>query len=148
MVLDRSWIDPSFALTRMDLDASYTYDGYLIVSERFRSVAGEASGHFEKLPSSPGFFSLIAINELKFDAARRRTVFDRLCSECDRYFVVAGATPVFLAGATRILDLISRTDIEFGTGDEQHPLIIVGPGLVKRFRTANLAGVDLRAIGS
>jgi hypothetical protein len=148
MVLDRSWVDPSFALARTDLDTSYTYDGYLIVSGRFRSVVGEGNGNFQELPSSPGFFSLTAINELKFDTVRRKTVFDQPCSECGRYFVVAGAIPVFLAEITSIPDVISRTDVEFGTGDEQHPLILTGPGLATRLRRGRLAGVELRAIGN
>lgn len=45
MPTDREWIDPSFRLGRTDLDASYTYCGYLIVSEHRRSVASLSDGH-------------------------------------------------------------------------------------------------------
>lgn len=146
MVSDRRWTDPSFSLARSELDASYTYDGYLIVSDRFRVVVGLEGARYDDLPSSPGHYSLTADKELAFDAARRRTRFDRLCSECGRYFDVNGATPVFLVPGTTVPDIISRTDISFGTGDEQHPLILLGPALAARLRAAALSGVELQAI--
>src|SRR5438270_9501081 len=70
MSTDREWIDPSFKLGMTDLDASYTYDGYLIVSERFRSLAPGQGVRFIELPSAPGFYSLVVDNIVPFDAAR------------------------------------------------------------------------------
>jgi hypothetical protein len=146
MASDRSWIDPSFTMVRTRLDASYTYDGYMIVSEQFRSIAGTASGRYLDLPSSPGFFVLTADHEVEFDAARRGTSFDRPCTACGRHFAVAGATPVLLVRSGSLPDIVSRTDVEFGTGDEQHPLLLVGPGLARRLREAHLIGFELLAI--
>jgi hypothetical protein len=146
MVTDRGWIDPGFKPGRIDLDASYTYDGYLIVSERFRSLAAGDGVRFHELPSAPGFYSVVVDNVVQFDTARRRTTFERRCRECDRFFVVAGATPVFLKVTEPLPDTLHRTDIEFGTGDEQHPLIIIGPGLAEALRAASLTGVDLRPV--
>jgi hypothetical protein len=146
MVSDREWIDPSFKPGKTDLDASYTYDGYLIVSERFRSAVAGADVRFHQLPSAPGFYSLIVENVVRFHAARRKTTFERRCLQCGRFFVVAGATPVFLKSTGPLADKMYRTDVEFGTGDEQHPLIVVGPGLGEQLRVAGLEGVDLRLV--
>jgi hypothetical protein len=38
------------------------------------------------------------------------------------------------------------TDIEFGSGDEQHPLLVVGAKLADELRAAQLLGVDLHAV--
>jgi hypothetical protein len=146
LINDRTWVDPGFELQKAQFDASYTYDGYLIVSERFRSVTDGPGAHFVALPSSPGFYSLVVDNRVPFDAARRKTVFEQPCDECGRFFVVAGATPVFLKVRFRLADELYRTDVEFGTGNEQHPLIVMGPGLASRLREENLAGVDLRPV--
>ena len=94
----------------------------------------------------PGFFVLDSQNEVAFDAARRGTKFDRKCGECGRFNVVAGAFPVFLVDAAPLPDVVWRTDVEFGTGDEQHPLILVGPMLARRLNDAKLSGVDLRPV--
>ena len=121
MVSDRTWVDPGFTLRTSDFDASYTFDGYLIVSERFRNAVPDDGLRFLELESLPGFFVLDSQNEVAFDAARRGTKFDRKCGECGRFNVVAGAFPVFLVDAAPLPDVVWRTDVEFGTGDEQHP---------------------------
>jgi hypothetical protein len=145
-VTDRRWVDPSFKLTDDRFDASYTYDGYLIVSERFRSITDGPGVRFIGLLSDPGFYSLVVQNVVMFDAKRRQTIFEQPCGECGRFFVVAGATPVFLMASDPLCDQLFRTDIEFGTGNEQHPLIILGSGLAAQLREADLRGVDLSPV--
>jgi hypothetical protein len=146
LVNDRAWIDPAFELRNTRFDASYTYDGYLIVSRRFRAIAETPGALFIDLPSCPGFYSLVIDNLVQFDAVRRKTTFEQPCAECGRFFVVAGAKPAFLMISSALDDALYRTDLEFGTGDEQHPLVVMGPGLAERLREANLAGVDLQPV--
>lgn len=57
--------------------------------------------------------------------------------------MVAGATPAFLRVNQPLLDQLFRTDVEFGSGNEQHPLIVMGPGVAERLRNADLLGIDL-----
>lgn len=146
LVSDRAWIDPGFQLRDKRFDVSATYDGYLIVSERFREIADGPGARFIALPSATGFYSLIVDNAVPFDAARRKTRFEQLCAECGRYFVVAGATPAFLKVDSLAADQLYRTDVEFGTGNEQHPLIAVGTAMGDRLRAARLAGLDLSPV--
>jgi hypothetical protein len=129
-------------------DVSYTYDGYLIVSERFRDIAEEAGTRCISLPSVSGFYSLLVENEVPFDTVRRRTRFEQPCDECGRYFVVAGATPAFLKVEAELPDQMFRTDLEFGTGNEQHPLIIAGPRTADRLLVAGFDGLDLTPVGN
>ncbi|MGB3410169.1 MAG: hypothetical protein WBA45_03140 [Microthrixaceae bacterium] len=142
-VTDHEWIDPSFRLRKPALDAGYTYDGYLIVSERLRSVVGDRGALYDVLPSEPGHFSLRADEEVRFDTVRRRTRFEGLCETCGRYEAVAGATPVFLIDQQPLPDRLVRTDIEFGSGDEKGPLLLLGEGLGRKLQAAGLKGVDL-----
>jgi hypothetical protein len=144
--LDRAWINPRFRLTVKRWDVSFTYDGYLIVSQRFRDALGNRGAVYGDLPSEPSFFTLRAEEQVEFDAERRRTRFSHFCEQCRRFKQVAGATPVFLKNETRLPDELRRTDIEFGSNDGQDPLLLVGPGLAADLRRADLAGLELLAI--
>jgi hypothetical protein len=143
LATDRTWIDPEFRPAVGRFDASYTYDGYLIVSERLRSVAESPQARFISLPSAPGFYSLVIEAVVPFDVERRNTVFEKPCATCGRFYAVAGATPVFLKLEDPVPDELFRTDVEFGTGNEQCPIPVLGQGLAERLRSANLAGVEL-----
>ena len=143
LLTDREWIEPRFQLSRRDLDLSFTYDGYLIASRRFADFASERGARCVSLPSEPGYRALLADHVLAFDAARRRTRFENRCESCGRYRDVAGATPVLLVGDAAVPEAFARTDIKFGSGDEQHPLILVGPRLGAELRAGPWRGLDL-----
>jgi len=148
-VLDHSWVDPSFALRAGHTpDVSFTYDGCLIVSDQFRAAINDFAGaSFVPLPSQPGWSLLLAGPQVTFDSDRRKTRFTEFCEECRRFTSVAGATPVFLVDPVIPLpDEVMRTDVEFGTGDELHALVLVGPGVADRLRREHLAGLDLAPI--
>ena len=146
LVTDRTWVDPVFKPVETCFDASYTYDGYLIVSERFRSIAESATTRFVPLASAAGFYSLVIEAVVPYDVERRKTILEQPCQTCGRFFVVAGATPVFLAVADPLADELFRTDVAFGSGNEQAPIPVMGHGFGQRLRGANLAGVDLRPV--
>lgn len=143
--LDPEWVDPTFLLSKRGLDASYTHDGYFIVSTRFRDVVCERGARYQLLDSEPSFFVLHPAKRIRFDPVRRRTTFENFCNGCGRYHDIAGAIPAFLRSAPPP-DELRGTDIEFGGGDEQHPLLIVGPNLAEELEAAGLAGIDLRPV--
>jgi hypothetical protein len=144
--LDHAWINPRFKLNVKRWDVSGTYDGRLIVSQRFRNVLGDRGAVYGDLPTEPSFFTLRAEKQVEFDADRRRTRFTHFCDECRRFTQAAGATPVFLKDEARLPDELRRTDILFGSDNGQHPLLLVGPGLAADLRRADLAGLELHAI--
>jgi hypothetical protein len=142
----REWVDPAFRLTGLRRDASYTYDGYFVVSDRFVAVVGQRAATFVDLPAEPGFFAVVPQVAVEFDSERRGTRFEDLCSACGRHGSVAGATPAFLLLAEPLPDAIARTDVEFGSGDERHPLLLVSPDLASRLVAAALTGVELSPV--
>ncbi len=143
LVTQEAWVDPSFALATRAFDYSYTYDGAAIVSERFKEAAERFSGsRFESLPSEPGFYVMVVEPTVAFDAERRRTRVEQLCGTCGRYYSVAGAHPVFLVDRS-VPSGFSRTDLEFGTGREQHPVYVADPQTARALEVEGFKGLEL-----
>ncbi|MEZ6121496.1 MAG: hypothetical protein R3C28_33745 [Pirellulaceae bacterium] len=128
---DPAYINPHFRVRRRKRDLTATYDGYVLVSARFRRFCESNNWHhdvqFAKLPADDDYFAFKPSRTLEFDAERRKTRFEDHCPECGEYFNVIGATPVFLRNVSQPLsEGFFRSDLEFASGHEQHPLIILG----------------------
>ena len=127
---DPAFIRPSFRVERRAWDLGVTYDGYLVVSRRFRGFCEDRAWpglQFVPLPADDGFFVLRLSRVLPFDAERRGTTFAKPCPACGAFYDVLGVTPAYLRGvAEPILQGFFRTDLEFGSGPIQHPLAVVG----------------------
>ena len=147
--LTSKWDEPLLGviIKKRKYDLSITYDGILISSELFRSVytANNLSGlEFRRLPDDTQFFAIHATRAIEFDAERRKTRFIKPCQYCGRYESVVGATPVFLRAGSEVDEReFVRTDLEFGSGDEKHPLLICGKAAAKAICDAKLKGLDL-----
>ena len=127
------------------LDLSYTYDGYLIVSGKFRSfVQGNNYSGVMFQPLEKTEYSVFSCsNVLEFDAIKRETRFIDYCDECDRYAEVIGATPIFLKGVTEPLDDgFYRSDIEFGTGSGKHPIFMIGVETYLKLNAEKFSGLE------
>jgi hypothetical protein len=121
----------------------------MVVSAKFKAVC-ESSGltglKFVPLPDDPGFYQIMATATVEFDAERRGTRFDKQCPACQRFRSVTGATPVFLKPGSTVPDCgFVRSDLEFASGDEKHPLLLCGPSAGKVLKAAKLKGLDLVA---
>ena len=137
-------------LRKRNLDVSYTYDGVLVVSKRFRDFIdgkGFVGGEFQQLPNDSDYCSLMCDARVAFDYEKRQTRFEDRCDECGCYDSVAGATPAFLKNPEKIAcNSLSRTDLEFGRGDEKHPLIVCGAEVVRAISSQNFRGIDFAEI--
>ncbi|HEV7281066.1 MAG TPA: hypothetical protein VGN57_12750 [Pirellulaceae bacterium] len=131
-------------------DASYTYDGLLIVSARFKEVydASHLRGlRFRGLPDDPAFFDAQATRRVEYDSIRRQTRFIKPCSACRRFESVVGATPVFLAPHVTVApDEFVHTDVEFASKDEKGPLLLCGETVTAVLKREKLKGICLEAI--
>jgi len=93
---------------------------------------------FVPLPADRDFFVLRLSKVLPFDAERRGTRFEDPCPTCQAFYNVIGATPVFLRGITEpIEEGFFRSDLEFASGHEQGPLILVGIGTAEKLKEQN-----------
>src|SRR5262245_38195334 len=95
------WDEPLVGLiiTKRKYDIAITYDGVIVVSQRFKSCyeTNRLFGLiFRQLPDDPAFFAVRASRPVEFDTERRKTQFIKSCHKCGRYESVVGATPVYL----------------------------------------------------
>ena len=146
---DVDFINPTFRVRKRRQDVVATADGYCLASVRFRRFCegqpwkGVA---FLSLPSDPAFFVFRPTLVLPFDAARRATRFEAPCPACHAFYNVIGSTPVHLIGVERVPDGLFRTDLEFGSGHEQHPVLLTGAGSAEQLRGQRFAGLKLCSV--
>ena len=128
-------------------DVSVTYDGVTIVSSAFRKwyeSAGIEGLVITPLPDDPDFASIVTTTVVAFDSLRRHTRFLNACDLCGRYKEVIGANPVFLKpGHVVPARGFCGTDIEFGSGDGKHPLLLCGAETANLIVRAKLRGCTL-----
>ena len=144
--IDPAYIDPDFRLSNKRLDFSSTYDGYTIVSNKFKAFC---EGHevkdieFSVLPSQPRHYRFVAHNVLNIDTAGSRGLrFLYWCDICDKYAGVFGTANLRFEGVdSPITQGIFRSDLEFAQAHEQAPLIVVGVELTAAMKVAGLKGL-------
>jgi hypothetical protein len=126
-------------------DLSATYDGQWIVSDNFKSFV-ESKGYggisFASFRFDQKHFHVVLGRIVPFDGERRRTKFGRLCPRCGNYDDVIGAKPAYLRTVKYLEDGFYRTDLLFGSGDEKHPLMIVGPNTKHELEESSLVGLE------
>ena len=126
-------------------DLSLTYDGILVASNRFAEIyntTGLEGLLIRQLPSDPEFNLVKATRAVCFDYVKRKTRFGNRCPLCGLYDSVVGATPVFLKTGTVVKDReFVRSDLEFGSSDEKHPLLLCGHAAAEALVAASLKGV-------
>lgn len=130
-------------------DIGASYDGVCIFSRRAKAVydqAGMTGLQFTQL-AHPDLFAVQASTIVQYDSVRRGTRFEKKCDVCGRYKYVAGATPAYLMPGSNVPPLgFARTDIEFASNDEKHPLLICGDEAAAILRAANLKGLELKKV--
>jgi len=146
------FVSPSFRVAHRRRDLLMTGDGYLLASKRLRDccVAWTSPGaQFVTLPADDDFYWLRSDRVVTFDTVARGARFEKRCEACDAFYDVAGATPAILKeGASSLSNGFYRTDVEFGSGPEQCPLIIVAGATAAQVRAEKFRGLDLRAIAT
>ena len=146
------WDEPLIGVVvkKRKYDIGSTYDGVTIVSERFKTTyeSSNLTGLiFRQLPDDPTFFAIRALRSVEFDSERRKTRFINPCPKCGRFESVVGATPVYLKAGSEIgLREFVRTDLEFASNDEKHPLLLCGAAAAEALKNAGLKGLDMDAI--
>jgi hypothetical protein len=130
--------DPTYVPTRLlhvrsRYPFSYTYDNRPIATEAFRNYCLERDPdglEFVRVNAAPELYVMSAKRIVEFDAQKRRTKFIRPCDVCGRFTEVIGASPGFLRNVDTPLDCrFYRSDLEFGSRRNKHPVLLVGPEL-------------------
>lgn len=143
------WDEPldGLVIKKRQYDISTTYDGVVVVSERFASLWKRHAFHglsFHPLPDDPTFAAIHAMRSVRFDAERRGVRFGKKCNVCGHYDSVLGPIPVILKRGSRISEKeCVQTDVEFGSGDQMNPKLLCGELAAQTLAAAKLKGLCL-----
>jgi hypothetical protein len=144
------YINSNYKAKKRKNDFIYTYDGYLLVSKKIGNMLigkYKNENDFKKLPSDDEYFWLNPQRVIQFDVIKRKTQFENYCPYCKEYSDVIGSNPIMLMTNENINGkVIYKTDIEFGSGYEQHPLIILGIDVYNFLSSKNNIDLDVKEI--
>ena len=139
-----NYLNKEFKIKRTKYEFSYTYDGALIVSARFKNKCeriGLNGIDFYQLENHQDLFLLKVKNIVEFDSERRNTRFLEFNESCGEYNEIIGAVPVCLKTCAILETGLYRTDIEFGRGYAKGPLILIDSETYKLFEKAKFTGL-------
>ncbi len=148
--MNSEYINPDLRIKRRKYDFSFTYDNCAIVSLKFKEFCirnGYSEIEFQKLPADSAFFLLAIRNVLDFDVEKANTRFLKFCPACNRYESVVGIAPFCLKNIHMPLeDNFYRTNLEFGSGNEKNPGIIVGVDTYSKLKREQFTGLEYARI--
>jgi hypothetical protein len=130
-------------------DISATYDGFYIVSARLRECVEHALDdvQFDRFTTTESYFNLRPQRVVEFDYERSGTRFIKKCDDCGNFESVVGiGRPPYLRVDSPILNGIFRTDILFASGNEKHPLIMVGIDTKADLENCRLHGLEFSEV--
>jgi hypothetical protein len=125
-------------------DISFTTDLQTIVSETFLALLESCgiTNISRPIQTTIGTMYQLVVNDYAiFDSEKRETRFLEMCSVCNQYYEVIGATPVFLKGFSVAGKDIYRTDLKFGTGDRKLWLLICSEQVLETLKKQKLRGL-------
>lgn len=128
-----------------------TYDGYEIVSEKFREfclINKYPDLLFVPLMNSPGFYFFSSQRIYKIDAVRREVQFINKRECCGSYDEIIGASPAYKYPLFEMDtdDFICRTQYLFGTKDRKGPVFVVGLQTVVKMKEFGLKDLYFRDV--
>ena len=139
-------VNPSYRIGKKLRDFYDTYDGFHIVSERFKAFCDERQYpnlSFVALPKSPGyyFFSPEDIYEIDHERGKVQYITKREC--CGSYDEIIIPGPYYKSPDYYIEtdDFILRSRYMYASYAHKHPLIIVGSKTFEEMKKANILGI-------
>jgi hypothetical protein len=149
--IDDDYVNPEFLLRKKSMDISSTYDGYTIVSSKFKSFIESKyipNIEFVSLPSAPDHYWMRVHSIIKVDKEKSQGIrFLYYCDDCETYAGVFGTSMLrFQDVGDEFPSGIYRTDLLFAQSHEQHPVLLVDPELAKEIKEQNFKGTCLNQI--
>ena len=138
-IYDLNIVNPNFKVPKKAKNISSTYEGYTIVSEKFKTFC-EAEKYegleFVILPSSPEYYWFKVHNILEFDIQARETRFLGFNKQCNGYEEIIGVNPTCLKNKFLLDDMFYRTDIFAGSFVNKSPSEMVGEKTKEKLKQA------------
>ena len=139
--------DIHYKVAKKKADILLTYDGYYIVTEKFKAFCKEnkySNVCFTKLTDSTGYYFFMPQDIYILDYIHRKTRFLNKRECCGSYDEIIGATPAYKLSSfsTESNDFINRSDYYFGTKGCKDPLIIIGLETEQKMKAFGIKGVS------
>ena len=137
--------NPRYRSRKRKRDIGATYDGQLIVSVAFREFClseGVAGAEFRSFETDKDHFHFVVFPQVQFDSARAETYFENLCEGCGKYESVIGSRPCYLRQREPLGPGFFRTDLLFASGNEKHPVTLVGVTTRLALERSGLRGLE------
>lgn len=144
----KSEVNPNFELKKKHFDASYTYDGYLIVSQRFKDFCqkeGYENIIFHEFKQK-GFYFFEALKICPLDYNRHKVQLIDLCPVCGKYAEVISPPSFVKPGFVVEPHSTYRSEDEFGSYNQKGVLTIVGLEAAKKMKEERFRGLYFRDI--
>lgn len=148
-IYDINIIDKNFKISKRKNNIMSTYDGYKIVSEKFKlfcETQAYTGLSFVPIPYSQNHYWFKISNVLEFDFEAAGVQFLNYNEECKGYEEIIGAFPVCLKGKETIKDGFFRTDICFGSFAGKSPVYLVGEETMKKLKSAGFKEIFFEEI--
>lgn len=145
--------DVHYKVEKKRADILCTYDGYCIVTEKFKEFCNEnkyPNITFIALTDSIGYYFFMPHDIYKLDYIHRKTQFLNKRECCGSYDEIIGATPAYKLSSfsTESDDFINRSEYLFGTKGCKDPLIIIGLKTQQKMKAFGLKGIDYKNVYS
>ena len=147
-IYDLNLIDINFKM-KNNKNISCTYDGFIIVSEKFKQFCKNEKYlglEFIILPKAQSFYWFKVNNIIEFDTKARETEFLNYNFICNGYEEIIGATPVCLKNKCKLSDGFFRTDVCFGSYAGKSPVYLVGDATKKKLIDAGFTEIFFKKI--
>jgi hypothetical protein len=142
-------INPDFILKKK-FDVSFTYDGYLIVSDKFKYFCETQLYRnlvFHTIIKEPNYYYLECDKIIQLDYKRRNVEFGKLCPICDRFDTVIGASPSYIQQGFVIQESsFYKSEYEFGSYWNRFPLIVVSMSVAKELVKQKFKGLYFKDV--
>jgi hypothetical protein len=146
--IDSNYVNPSYRVAKRRFDFAGTYDGYDIVSSRFKAFCEKRKlgAEFIPLPADADFFWIRAKKIVKCDLTSGQTEVANKCSTCGKYHDIIGTDSVLWRAKKPPATGLYRSDLEFASGHEQSPLLLVDVNTGRQMKRMRFGGLELEPI--
>lgn len=116
---------PTYKIKRKKYHLSGSYDGFKMVSQKFKDLYEISNWQgliFYSIPKSKGFYLIECSQQIMLNEAKRPIEFENKCNECGSYMGIYGSVPLYIdADVFQKLkpNTFYRSNLEFGFDFEQ-----------------------------
>ncbi len=137
--------NPEYKIQKKKGDVFYTYDSFLVVTEKFKrfcEINKYENLKFTPLPKSPGYYFFEAGNIFKIDPKKSWFNFGKKQECCGQYEGVTVETNLWKDRDFHLStqDFISQVDYWLGYKNHKSPLIIIGSETAGKMKKYGISG--------